>query len=485
MKHPSVSVSLCVGFWFLLSGSACSDAGKVTGSEPTESDSGTGGSGGQNTGGSGGQNTGGTSATGGSSNGGAAGAEPPSLLIDSVNLSLNGPFGAFPTERMKAAPAAIAGLPSDVVCVQEAWGPEVQSSIVSAAASTFPYRAQFHFDLDTVVDDPSDQSGQVPAPFTEAPCAQSGTELVNVADCVQEHCVSPLGNPMGKPTSQIADCLSSKCLGELLPLVGGTEEAKACYACAFNQLASFGSPEQMRAACLDNPKARYAWNGDSGTFLLSKYPIGEAEAWVLPSTDLRVVVLRAPVLLPSGESLDVYCTRLSEPVDGIARPYTGQYGAGKQGLEAWQQELYLQADKLVKYVQSRSAASGSRGVLASTLYSGPEYANGSTKVLDAINPVAFQTVSNAFPLAVPSAFVPSCTWCANNPIMSPPGGTSGGSSHWESFVFLVKTPASDIVSAEVFLKDATIPVTANGSAFSIPVSPLYGFRSRVRLNSTP
>ncbi len=240
------------------------------------------------------------------------------LVVDSVNLQLYGAFDAYHAERLAKAPSAVAALPSDVVCVQEAWGPDTRAAILDAASSAFPYDAVFDFDLDTVPNDPTDQNGVVPAPHTTPPCAAPNAAFDQFIECVQSQCVEPKGDASGRPVNDLSACLTRNCVAQTLPLLTGSSLAqdKACYSCGFVQLESFASPDQTRAACTQDPRARFAWNGNTGTFLLSRYPVKSSEAWVLPFTEFRVIVARAEVTLPAGESVDVYCTSLNEPQEG-------------------------------------------------------------------------------------------------------------------------------------------------------------------------
>jgi hypothetical protein len=451
------------------------------GGESIATDGNTGGTGG-GTGGTAG--TGGTSATGGTGGagatggtgglGGSGGATGPTLAVDSVNLQLMGAFDPFHTERLAEAPAVLASLPSDVVCVQEAWGPRTRSAILDGTSGAFPHRAVFDFDLDTLPDDPTNQQGQVsPLPTTPA-CAASAGQFSALVDCIQSECVVPAKDPSGKPVDNLADCLTTRCLSSLLPLPAGTEEDKTCWSCAFVQLASWASPDELRARCGQDPRARFAWNGNTGTFLLSRHPIQDSEAWVLPSTELRVIVARAEVTPPAGEPIDVYCTSLTQPGVGVTRPYTGHYGNGAPSDEAWREELYLQASRLVTVVQQSMAARGKGGMLVGTLYAGPQGAGN----LQPINDKAFDIVSTAFPLAVPPGFTPSCTYCSDNPFFSPPGSPNTGDSSWQSFVFLVGSPAWTPTESSVFLKEPVVGVTtAEGKKYMAPVSTHYGFRT--------
>ena len=59
--------------------------------------------------------------------------------------------------------------------------------------------------------------------------------------------------------------------------------------------------------------------------------------WVIPGTWNRRVIMSATAELPGGQELDVYCNHLTPVFDGLAFPYTGQYGDGQAGAQAGKQ----------------------------------------------------------------------------------------------------------------------------------------------------
>jgi hypothetical protein len=408
---------------------------------------------------------------------------PLTMTVDSANVQLAGAFGPYDKQREPVIKTAIAELPSDVVCVHEAWGKTQRDGIVTAAASKFPHKATFDIALEDEPDDPTDQSGAVPPERTNAPCHLSEAKINAAMDCIKANCVEPLASEDGIPKVPLAGCMTSKCMASILGLLGPSPDDNACFSCMFGNLAAFETVGYIRDECMNNPKARFAHRGDSAVVVLSKHPIQNAESWILPSSEWRVNIVRAPVALPNGALVDVYCTQLTTPADSITRPYTGQYGNGKTGLEGWQSELYLQADKLIAYVQGRSEAVGRKAVIVGSMYSGPEYFDGQTKVLEATNVDAYNAISSAFPLAVPPTYVPACTLCNDNLILAEPGSTPEGASTWQSFVFLSGIPVTAVEDASRFWTETALSVesTDTGNLYDIPVSTHYGFRSVIRV----
>lgn len=410
------------------------------------------------------------------------GGVPVSLRVDSVNVQLAGAWGPYDRERAPLIYDAVGALPSDVVCVHEAWGKTNKDGIATASQVQFPNQAVFDYELDSPVDDATDQNGDVPPAYTEAPCAQSSAAFTAAMDCIRNNCVEP-ATESGIPKPFLSECVTKNCVAPMLPMLGGTLEDKSCYSCLFTGLAGWETIGDIRDKCSNDPEARFAHGGDAATLVLSKYAITGAESWVFGATEWRVNVIRAPINLPNGSVVDVYCTQLTTPGSGITRPYTGQYGNGLPNDDAWRAELYLQAEKLVSYVQSRSSVFKRKALIVGSIYSGPSYFDGDTKVLDEVNVDAFNTISAVFPMAVPVNYTPTCTLCNDNPILSPPGSAPEPGGSWQSFVFLSGIPITATDSVDIFWKETPLTVTnpANQEEFAIPLSTHYGFRSTIRV----
>ncbi len=407
---------------------------------------------------------------------------PVTLTVDSANVQLAGAWGPYDKERTQPIEDAIAQLPSDVVCVHEAWGKSNKDGITKAAQSKFQYQAVFFTDLNTPVDDATDQNGDVPPEPTVAPCANSDAKFQAAMDCIRDNCSDP-ANESGVPKAFFSTCVTQKCSLKMLPLLSSiaTADDKACYSCMFVHLAGWESIADIRTQCSTVPKARFADGGDVATILLSKYPIDNATSWLIGSTEWRVNIIRAPITLSNNAQVDVYCTQLTTPGSGMTRPYTGYYGGGKSTSdEQWQQELYLQAHKLVSYVQAQSVPTKRKAVIVGTIYSGPAVA---TSNLSEVNVEAYNTISGAFPPAWPQDYTPSCTLCNDNTLLHPPPATSTSES-WQSFVFLSNIAATDVKSDSTFWKDQVVDVPKSATdptTYKVPLSTHYGFRSVIKI----
>ena len=406
------------------------------------------------------------------------------LRVDTLNAQLAGPYGPYDAERTTKMVETINGLETDALCLHEVWAKANRDMIIAGTTGQFPNSATFPADYDTVVDDPTDINGDTPPAFDQAPCVGDDAVLLDtIVDCLKANCFEPKNNEtQGKPPAGVANCMTTQCLADIWPLISGTPEQKRCYACMFNGVASYATPATMREDCTTNPAARFVYGGDTATAVLSRFPIVNAESRVIASTDWRVNIIRAPLKLPNDAIVDLYCTQLTTPADGTARPYTGQYGNGKVGLAAWQEELYLQAQKLVNWVNEKSTSAGRMAVISGSFYSGPEYFDGQSQILESISVQAYDTLTAAFPFAAPPSYVPSCTFCSDNPILAPPGAEPSGSNSRQSHIFIAGIPITAVQSAEVVEYPLNVElVAADNTPFNAPISTHYGLRSRLRI----
>ena len=395
------------------------------------------------------------------------------LTMDVFDPYLWGPFGLQWKLRRGPAVAAIGQLDSDVACIPDLFPPDDQAALVAATRAHFPYVAQFKDGLTTPIDDPRDQAGNVPPPKTVAPCATLTERLGALLDCARDNCSTKVGDEAATLQDDAGECLSAYCTDQVTPiLVSSGEPGKECWACAITSLEGDASIGDTRAECTTDPLARLAFRGGSGVTLLSRYPIHDPEQYVLPSTDWRSNVIRAPITIDNGAAVDTYCAILTSPVTGITRPYTGAYGNGLTDIDAWRAELMLQIGRVTSWVAAKSGTTRTRALVSGQFYAGPEV-NGAT----AYNVDAYHLLTSSLPLAVARDFAPSCTFCADNPISTPPGTKPSGTSTWTSYTLLSNIPVTDVRASSIILTTPSIPY----AGYTIPVSPYYGFRTSVRI----
>ena len=401
--------------------------------------------------------------------------EPEEVIVDAFNVALAGSFIPYEAERRQPIADAIAAHDADVLCLQEVWTQADKELIRDAAAQTFPFSALFQDNLDTPVNDPTDQQGQVPPAPTTVPCPDEFfdsdeltiKEQMDIAlDCVRDSCSTIPDSDEGRTTS--TECATSACSIAVAPLLFGVDpQHQRCYACVVPQLptATFG---EMRASCPTVINQDLAFGGQNGVMILSRHPLKDTENWVIPGTWNRRSILRATVELPNGAELDTYCNHLtpifSIPPSGINTfPYTGQYGDGMTGPEGWQAEQELQAQKLVNYVASNST--NRPAVILGDVNAGLAFP---ADDIVGEGEDTFNILEAAYTPAYRADYTPLCTFCTSNPV------TDTESSVWIDHIFLYNLTQSSVKeTARIFDQDV-VPVAGD---MLVPLSDHFGMRS--------
>jgi endonuclease/exonuclease/phosphatase family metal-dependent hydrolase len=416
-----------------------------------------------------------------SSDDSGAGSTPSSneFTFVTFNVALAGSFVPWEDQRRQPVVDAVAGLDADVVCLQEAWRKSDKDLFEQAARDRFPYSVRFEHNLDTPIDDPADQSGAVPPAPTTAPCEapQIKAQFESVIDCLVQHCSTIPGSDQGKTTT--ATCAQDYCLAEAAPLLTGPDEQR-CYGCAATSL-PVDTLADIRDRCETLPNASLAFNGQSGVMMLSRYPLVDADDWVLPGTWNRRVIIRATAKLPNGVDLDVYCNHLTPIFFDLAFPYTGQYGDGKTGPDGWAAEQSLQVKKLEAYVHQHSG--DGRALILGDFNAGHEFRVDGHLVARAEGNDAATLLDDAFDEALTSDYTPACTFCASNPVT---GLTGDWESAWIDHIYLHAIGVDAVRSTRRILDDAPVSVTEDdGSGGTrqrkVPVSDHYGMEAVVEI----
>ena len=407
------------------------------------------------------------------------------VTIETYNVALAGAFIPYEQERRQVLPQAIAAAESDILCLQEVWNEADKDAIRAAAIGNFPYIIWFVDDLDTQLDDPTDQNGQVPPPYTTVPCpddveVQPGLTIadqMNAAiDCVRDgqdlqgnYCSTIPGSDQGRTTS--TDCAAEACLFEVGDLVFGTAQQQRCYACLATQLPTdtFGT---IRQRCPTVINQELAFQGQNGVMILSRYPLTNAVNWVIPGTWNRRVILSATAELPNGTGLDVFCNHLTPIFSGITFPYTGQYGDGMSGANGWEAEQFLQAEKLIAHVQK---VSGNKpAVILGDLNAGRGYFDDPNNLIFPEGEATLNLLEGTFTPAYATNYTPACTFCQDNPV----AGVEREGTVWIDHIQMYNLPASAVTVTERTFDQPVLSVPdGNGGTMDIPLSDHYGMRS--------
>jgi len=405
--------------------------------------------------------------------------ELPTLTVDSINVGLYGLFAPFESERRQPVIEAVAALGSDLLCVEEITRDSDREALVQKGIDlgTYPYSYNPVFDENTAFTDPKDQQGNTPGP-KGPPCGASQQILdleAAALECVQQKCSTDPSSDGGTLQGG-AGCLSSQCLSKMLPMITSPDmDQKRCATCMLVNLLSEETVGSTKNECATNPKAGYAFHGKSTMLMLSKYPLSNPEANVLPSASYRRGVLHAEMQVPGTDPVDVFCSHFSY-VQGFQFPYTGSYGlpttVDGEVLKDWASEQYLQGQRTLEWIKARTGA-GHLGVLAGDFSSSEEYKEGDAVVVDALNPATIRLFRKDADLkeAIPADYTPVCNFCA-----APENAYGGDSKLWLAHIFSWGRPVW-VESFERLLMDKTVPLPSE--PFQGQVSDNFGVRSKM------
>ncbi len=418
-----------------------------------------------------------TSGAGGSA-GDGGGRDPLEVRIDTYNVALTGALSPSEMQRRQPLLDAIAGAESDILCLEEVSDRTDKEAVRDAAIDSFPYIVWVETDLDTPLDDPTDQNGEVPPAPTTVPCPRDVevSEGVSVADqmdgaldCVRDACSTIPGSDDGRTTT--TSCASAECLGSVAVLIFGDEQQQRCYTCLATQLPNetFGT---IRERCPSVVNQELPYQGQHGVMLLSRYPLENPEVWVLPGTWSRRAILSATAKLPNGAELDLFCNHFSFISESLAFPYLGQYGDGARGPgpEGWMAEQLLQGEKLVAHVQEKSA---NRAAIVLGDFN-------ATRAYPDIGVVAegqetLELLEGAFTPAYTPDYAPACTFCDTNPLTS----VDPDESLWIDHIFLHNLPAEAVKeTVRTFDDNGAVDI---GDGQTVPLSDHYGMRSVIEV----
>ncbi len=396
----------------------------------------------------------------------------PTLAIDTINVSLYGGNAPYEDERRSAVHAKIAARQADVMCIVEAY--DDRAAIAAAAKSTFPYAYEIDTSETTAPGDPSLADGGAPLVPTVAPCAGiSATALQDIYACVAKSC-STTGDLSG--TLAVTDhCLGSACAIPFSKIYLQGPQSNLCFDCTIDHLTSFETLSHAESACNTDTHPAFVFGGQASAMILSRYPLANTSAFVLPSTNLRREVLYAEVQLEDGP-IDFYCSPLDPQYIDADEPYEGSYGRdnttalpdGGESIEnGWEDEQGVQVKRLVSFVMQTSAHTGNPVIVAGEWYSGvaADGASGKSAVFDEAPEVTRaldDRFGGAFTRADPSAYEPSCDYCP-----APANPYNGAVQPIDdSATYLFRFPPGSTTEESFWGTESDVPL--KGSAYQPP-----------------
>jgi hypothetical protein len=384
------------------------------------------------------------------------------LVFDTWDPDLLGAFAADEDARRPYILEQIATRNADVICLSDVDRDTDRAAIIEAAkAGGFAYSMTLTTDETTPATDPTDANGMTPSAPTVAPCGGTvdPAAVAKAYACATASCSDPT---TGEITGG-ADCLSTNCLAPLLPLYAGDLQDKKCFDCILTRAVSYVPFTTAQTRCTTEVGNPFAFEGQTPAVILSKHPLLNTDAYVMPTTYWRRAFLYAQVQIdpdPSKPPLDYFCGQFTAYITQM--PYTGPYST-QTGIQGWADEETLGTAKLIAWAQQKSA--GRPAVLSADWNtSAADPAAG----LAAQNQPATDLLDAAFTLALPAGFTPQCTYCAAPE--NPYNGTAP--SVWLLRTYLANFPPDATQSAALFFTDSPVPLPTGGAG---PLSNEFGW----------
>jgi endonuclease/exonuclease/phosphatase family metal-dependent hydrolase len=230
-----------------------------------------------------------------------------------------------------------------------------------------------------------------------------------------------------------------ECLQGVFGLAYGNEQQQRCYTCFATQLPqeTFG---RIRETCPTVVNHLYSYRGQNDLMIVSRYPLKNEQIWLVPGGWGNRGILSATAELPNGSELDLFCNHLTNIPRSLAWPYTGQYGNGETGQEAWEEEQFLQTQKLIAFVENVSA--DRPAIILGDMNSGYPYPPDPSfeETVRAIN-----LLESSFTPAYTDDYVPVCTYCDTNPL----NDIEPDRSRWIDHILLQNIPVEAVKATHV------------------------------------
>jgi hypothetical protein len=223
-------------------------------------------------------------------------------------------------------------------------------------------------------------------------------------DCLRDRCAE---NP-SLDHSRVREraCISLNCAAAWAAAAGPDGRCTGCV----DVMLRGGPFADTRLFCTTQPTP-IAFEGTSGTLILSRRPLERPSHRVVPSTWIRKDMLHAMIRdARSNIPIDVYCA-YSPPVFDFPG-YHGSYGVDEnRTLGLSDQEKWINEQRL--FVRQLGLFTGpGRNVVLGSLGVGPEYPG-----VSGAHPSVFEELTKHFAILAPPSYEPACSVCPENPLV--------------------------------------------------------------------
>ena len=298
----------------------------------------------------------------------------------SFNAGLLPSFVPLADQRVAPIASALAGLDTEILCLQEVWRSSDQAALSSALGGAFPFMA-------TVA--PRQQLSS-----TAPPCQLSSFEPL--LGCIIDRCLFS-----GR---DIVECSAAECSPEVFSLA---DEDPECAAAVFAQAGRsvsevFALQDELLTG--GRPAGLFAFGGSSGLMLFSKLPLADIQ--ILDFFNITTTSRRAAIFARveiNGLQQNIGCTHLTSNLEGVL-PYTGESGS-------WENEARAQASRMVDFAESY----GGGGPLLLAGDFNCSVSNGATGANADFASVCQRFQGNGYRDFIGESI--SCSYCQNNSLL--------------------------------------------------------------------
>lgn len=302
---------------------------------------------------------------------------PADVDVVTFNAGLGPGIVQYSSGRAPHVVDAVASTPFDVMCLQEIWTDADRDAIV----------ARLGLPRENVAFARTAGIGET----GEDRCTEG--ELDRLEACTAQKCGAYQGE-------DVTICALSQCHSALTSLFMHDRECVNCLAAMAGR-----STDDVRRTCTTSGASRI-YGGRNGVILVSRWPLHDPEAILLPASNANRVALFARVDVPGKGSVELACTHISSTQE--IPPYHSGYDEWDEEKEA---QLIMISDRL------RARAQGRPQIFVGDMNFGG--ARGDT-VEDESGWVWYDAHERGFSDPVGYVDPPICSMCAGNSFVGHP-----------------------------------------------------------------
>jgi len=312
----------------------------------------------------------------------------PVLETMTWNVGLAPGVVPYATPRIKPVAQEIAKFRDlGVICLQEVWTQEARDAIVASLA--LPADQVYYVDTRGQGDDLKNINVCRPS------------QIDALASCARDACGD-------LPDEEHAHCALESCNDEIVSLY--MRDGENCLNCLVSAV-GVSIDDTVRACTQPGHGVSHAYDGQNGVMLISRWPLKNREAILLPSSIANREALFATIELDGRESLELACTHAST---WNQLPPSERGPDGKKTFKDWDGEMNAQMEIISAKLRER--AQGRPQLFLGDMNAGPELGSS----IDGDMPRVWSRIrALGFSSPAAQAEQPFCSVCRGNTLRSP------------------------------------------------------------------